>query len=63
MYNESHVFIVCFAIDRRDSLVSACDKWLKEIEALAPDKVTRVLCGTKLDIREILGNSPELVSE
>lgn len=50
-YPQTDVFLVCFSIAHRASLVNVTEKWIPEIRHYCPDTPV-VLVGTKLDIRE-----------
>ena len=61
-YNGADVFIVCFAVNERNSLENACGKWLKELEDTGPRNVARVLCCTKKDLREGAESNKDMVT-
>ena len=50
----SHVVLVCFTIDSRDSLENACVKWSKEVKHFCPG-VPIILVGNKKDLRDCVG--------
>ena len=62
-YNGADVFIVCFAVDEKPSLENACNKWLKELEETGPRNVARVLCCTKVDLRDQDPNNEKFISD
>lgn len=49
-YNGADCFIVCFAINDRNSFNNACTKWLSEIKTCA-QTAPCLLVGTKSDLR------------
>lgn len=50
-YTRTDVFVVCYSVVQPSSMVSACDKWLRELGQLHP-RVPVVLVGTQTDMRE-----------
>ncbi|RUP07074.1 P-loop containing nucleoside triphosphate hydrolase protein [Jimgerdemannia flammicorona] len=50
-YPGSHVVLLCFAIDDRESFVQIADKWVPEINRFIP-KVPKLLVCTKIDLRD-----------
>merc|ERR1712130_985615 len=53
-YPDTHVILLCFAIDSPDSLENIPDRWTPELKHFCP-KVPIVLVGNKLDLR----NNPD----
>ena len=51
-YNETDVFIVCFAANNRESFSAATSKWVEEIEDTGPKNAGKILCCTKSDLRQ-----------
>ncbi len=49
-YPDTHVVLVCFAIDKPDSLVSVHQKWAHELDQHCPG-VPRILVACKGDLR------------
>jgi len=49
-YTDTDVFIMCFAIDNRDSFLNIKDKWYPEIRQHCPDAPI-ILVGMKEDLR------------
>ncbi|KAJ6491915.1 ras family-domain-containing protein [Mycena sanguinolenta] len=52
-YANTHVFLVCFALDDRESLVNVRQKWHPELayHCFAPTLIPIVLVGRKQDLR------------
>ncbi|KAK7074149.1 GTP-binding protein Rho1 [Halocaridina rubra] len=50
-YSEATVFLVCFSVVQRDSLLHVTSKWLPEIRKHCGKAVPIVLLGTKTDLR------------
>eukprot|EP00047_Mylnosiga_fluctuans_P002945 m.226698 g.226698 ORF g.226698 m.226698 type:complete len:191 (-) comp11460_c0_seq1:180-752(-) len=50
-YQDSHVFLVCFSVDNRDSFDNVQAKWIPEMRNFCP-KVPYVLVGCKSDLRD-----------
>lgn len=59
-YPDSNVILVCFAIDKPDSLLNIQRKWIFELEQYCPN-VPTILVGCKSDLRHELP-SQELIS-
>ena len=53
-YNGADCFAVCFDLMNEQSLENACTKWTKELTDHGPDKVPRILVGTKTDLRNAI---------
>ncbi|AEO71654.1 bbb170aa-9d60-4556-95ac-5ae9b4bb4dea [Thermothielavioides terrestris] len=49
-YPDSHVILICFAIDSPDSLDNVGEKWCSEVHHFCPD-VPKILVGCKKDLR------------
>lgn len=49
-YPDTHVVLVCFAVDKAESLVSVHQKWAHELDQYCPG-VPRILVGCKGDLR------------
>ena len=49
-YKDTHVFVVCFALDDPGSLESVREKWFPQIKCLCPQSQI-LLVGTKTDTR------------
>lgn len=49
-YPDSHVLLICFAIDLPDSLDNVQEKWIAEVMHFCP-KVPVLLVGCKKDLR------------
>jgi len=49
-YPDSHVILICFAIDTPDSVENVQEKWYPESQHFCPD-VNRLLVGCKKDLR------------
>ena len=50
-YPDTDVFILCFSITRKTSIINITSKWLKEIKKYHPNTPI-ILCGTKIDYRD-----------
>ena len=50
-YPGTDCFLICYAVDNRESLRNACTKWLNEVRTCAK-KVPVILVGTKSDLKE-----------
>lgn len=57
-YNKADVIAIFFALDDRNSLQNASNKWIKEVKQLGP-KCPTILVGTKLDLREKIMKSTD----
>lgn len=49
-YPDSHVILICFAIDSPDSLDNVGEKWCSEVHHFCPE-VPKILVGCKNDLR------------
>eukprot|EP00730_Choanoeca_flexa_P015434 TRINITY_DN7088_c0_g1_i1.p1 TRINITY_DN7088_c0_g1~~TRINITY_DN7088_c0_g1_i1.p1 ORF type:complete len:193 (+),score=38.79 TRINITY_DN7088_c0_g1_i1:223-801(+) len=49
-YQDAHVFLICFAVDNRDSFDNVENKWVPEMKQYCP-KVPYVVVGCKTDLR------------
>jgi len=58
-YPDSHVFLICFAIDAPDSLENVQEKWYPEVKHFCP-KVPVLLVGCKKDLRNDPKTNEEL---
>ena len=52
LYNNADVFMLCFDLSVSDTLENVKEKWIPELQKLAPRHVPVVLCGLKSDVRE-----------
>lgn len=50
-YNDTHVIIVCFSIDNKDSLENIPNKWIEELQEGCPQAKT-ILVALKCDLRD-----------
>lgn len=50
-YHDTHVIIVCFSIDNRDSLENIPNKWIEELQEGCPQAKT-ILVALKCDLRD-----------
>ncbi|RKP07094.1 P-loop containing nucleoside triphosphate hydrolase protein [Thamnocephalis sphaerospora] len=50
-YADTHVVILCFAVDQPKSLMHAVERWPRELAAFCPG-VALILLATKCDLRE-----------
>lgn len=50
-YNDTHVIIVCFSIDNRDSLENIPNRWIEELQEGCPQAKT-ILVALKCDLRD-----------
>lgn len=57
-YPDSHVILICFAIDSPDSLDNVQEKWISEVVHFCP-YLPVILVGCKMDLR----NDPKTVAE
>ncbi|KAL2117113.1 hypothetical protein VTJ04DRAFT_9281 [Mycothermus thermophilus] len=57
-YPDSHVILICFAIDSPDSLDNVGEKWCSEVHHFCPD-VPKLLVGCKKDLR----HDPKTIEE
>ncbi|XP_065169841.1 rho-related protein racB-like [Atheta coriaria] len=55
-YPQTDVFIICYAIDRKDSYQNVEFKWAKEVRHYLK-KCKIILVGTKCDMRDSIANS------
>jgi GTPase SAR1 family protein len=55
-YPDSHVILICFAIDKRESRDNVARKWFYELQQYCPT-VPRLLVGCKSDLRVELAPS------
>lgn len=55
-YPQTDVFLLCFAVNKRDSLVHTRIKWFPEVKHHCPNTPV-ILVGTKTDLREDCNNS------
>eukprot|EP00808_Paulinella_micropora_P011812 g10168.t1 len=51
-YNDTDVFLVCFAVSASNSFINVGEKWIPELKKHGPKNTPVVLCGTKGDMRE-----------
>ena len=58
-YPQTDVFIVCYSVTSKLSLLSAQTKWIPELRAFAPDAPI-MLVGTKTDLRDDPNSVAEL---
>ncbi|KAL2257223.1 hypothetical protein VTK26DRAFT_470 [Humicola hyalothermophila] len=57
-YPDSHVILICFAVDSPDSLDNVGEKWCSEVFHFCPD-VPKLLVGCKKDLR----HDPKTIEE
>ncbi|KAI8974994.1 small GTPase superfamily [Pilobolus umbonatus] len=50
-YSGTHVFMLCFSVENRDSMLNIADKWLDEITDFSPH-ARLILVALKCDLRE-----------
>ncbi|GAN09302.1 GTP-binding protein rho3 [Mucor ambiguus] len=50
-YNDTHVIIVCYSIDNRDSLENISNRWIEELQEGCPHAKT-MLVALKCDLRD-----------
>jgi len=50
-YPDSHVVLICFAVDSPDSLDNVMEKWFSEVNHFCPN-IPTVLVGCKKDLRD-----------
>ncbi len=50
-YNDTHVIIVCYSIDNRDSLENIPNRWIEELQEGCPQAKT-ILVALKCDLRD-----------
>ena len=51
-YAQSHVILICFAVDTPDSLENVSYKWNEEVRSLCGPSIPVVLVGCKRDLRD-----------
>ncbi|XP_061193351.1 rho-related protein racL-like [Saccostrea echinata] len=51
-YKDSNVFILCYSVIDRTSLMNIRDKWIPEIKKFLGKKIKLVVVGTQTDIRD-----------
>ena len=51
MYRDTHIMLICFALDNIDSYQSISSKWIPEVDYHAPDAL-KILVGLKSDIKD-----------
>eukprot|EP00053_Salpingoeca_punica_P009580 m.85794 g.85794 ORF g.85794 m.85794 type:complete len:195 (+) comp15072_c0_seq3:555-1139(+) len=49
-YQDSHVFLICFSVENRDSFENVATKWVPEMKNFCP-RVPYVVVGCKTDLR------------
>ncbi|XP_003390362.1 PREDICTED: ras-related C3 botulinum toxin substrate 1-like [Amphimedon queenslandica] len=60
-YPDTDVFLICFSLVNPNSFANVADKWWPEIGHHAPG-VPKILVGTKLDLRDNMGELERLRS-
>lgn len=50
-YEDTHVYMLCFSVENRDSLQNIPDKWIEEIQEHSP-YAKLVLVALKCDLRQ-----------
>ncbi|KAI9317769.1 small GTPase-binding protein [Dichotomocladium elegans] len=50
-YPETHVILICFAIDQPTSFANVQDRWVPEVTHFC-EGVPKILVGTKIDLRD-----------
>ncbi|CAO3699821.1 unnamed protein product [Rhizopus stolonifer] len=50
-YHDTHVVMICFSVDNRDSLENIPNRWMEELEEGCP-KAKLILVALKCDLRE-----------
>ncbi|CAG8699347.1 10703_t:CDS:2, partial [Acaulospora colombiana] len=64
IYPHTQVILICFAINRRDTLANVQDKWFPEIAAVSTfPQIPVILVGCKKDLRELALDIPASVSD
>eukprot|EP00299_Pterocystis_sp_00344_P005074 c163_g1_i1.p1 GENE.c163_g1_i1~~c163_g1_i1.p1 ORF type:complete len:287 (+),score=67.44 c163_g1_i1:536-1396(+) len=61
-YPQTNVFLMCFAVNHRDSFERVTSEFVPEIRQRCP-KVPILLVGLKSDLRESSGSNPEIPSD
>jgi Ras family protein A len=51
-YQYAHAFLICFSIERPDSLENVLEKWDPEVKHFGAGNVPRFLVGCKKDLRD-----------
>ncbi|CAO3607545.1 unnamed protein product [Mucor fragilis] len=51
-YENTHVFMLCFSVENRDSFQNIPDKWLEEVTEHGGSQAKLVLVALKCDLRE-----------
>lgn len=54
-YEDTHVFLLCFSVENRDSLQNIQDKWMEEVTEYSVDAKI-VLVALKCDLRQDVQN-------
>lgn len=49
-YNDTHVIIICYSIDNRDSLENIPNRWVEELQEIPQAKI--MLVALKCDLRD-----------
>ena len=57
-YRRASVFVVMYSVDRRESLINVCEKWVPELRQYCPD-VPIVLVANKTDLQYKIGKLSE----
>ncbi|RAL10603.1 Rho family GTPase RHO3 [Aspergillus homomorphus CBS 101889] len=62
-YEDTHVIMLCFSVDSRDSFENVASKWIEEISENCPN-VKLVLTALKCDLRkdEFLNDNPNAIT-
>ena len=55
-YPDSHVILICFAVDKKESRENVARKWFHELQQYCPT-VPRILVGCKSDLRSELSSA------
>ena len=53
-YNGANVFIICFSLADKLSLKAVTTSWVPELRRLGPANTPIILCGTKMDLRDMV---------
>eukprot|EP00457_Paulinella_chromatophora_P015642 gb/GEZN01016294.1/.p1 GENE.gb/GEZN01016294.1/~~gb/GEZN01016294.1/.p1 ORF type:complete len:188 (+),score=29.75 gb/GEZN01016294.1/:26-589(+) len=51
-YNDTDVFLICFAVPSKISFSNVAEKWVPELKKHGPPNTPFILCGTKADMRD-----------
>lgn len=59
-YRDSTVFILCYSVVDRSSLINIKDKWVPEIKKFLGKKIKVIVVGTQTDVRDSVSLDQDL---